>query len=132
MSVRIYSQPSEGKLSAPYPILRIDKIAYCAKGRNAGFPYAGLAIDDLSLGYEIADDQKRLTLTIGPIGSEHGTLEVFFPTEKGEPVLVRRGCYTDVLENFAAKAANHNNDTYRHQYQAVVKALQLIVEAFKP
>lgn len=71
----------------------------------------------------------RRTLTLGPVGSEGGTLEVFFPIGDEPEIRVRRGCFSGTLAAFAEQASNHKDPDHRRRYALIVEALALIGKA---
>lgn len=78
-----------------------------------------------------AAEQKRLVLTIGPVGSEGGTLEVWFPLEGVSTfgdgsVHVRRGCFSDTLEAFEAEVGAKRTGAQLELYRRIIAAIRLI------
>ena len=72
---------------------------------------------------------ERPTLTLGPIGSERGTLEVFFPHDDESEIRVRRGCFSGTLAEFAAAAEAHEDPDHRRRYGQVARAIELLADA---
>lgn len=75
------------------------------------------------------DEMWRRTMTLGPVGSEGGTLEVFFPLGEEREIRVRRGCFSGTIAEFAEKAAQHKDPDHRRRYALIVDAVRLVGRA---
>ena len=100
--------------------------------RGANLFDAGLISADLS-----GADDNRLTLTgdrpflsIGPIGSEHGDLNVYL-TDYG--VYVRRGCFFGSIDEFrAAVDRKHGGGDHAREYRAAIALIEAHAAIWSP
>ena len=82
-------------------------------------------------------DDNRLTLTgdrpflsIGPIGSEHGDLNVYL-TDYG--VYVRRGCFFGSIDEFrAAVDRKHGGGDHAREYRAAIALIEAHAAIWSP
>ena len=91
----------------------------------------------LSGAYLSGADDNRLTLTgdrpflsIGPIGSEHGDLNVYL-TDYG--VYVRRGCFFGSIDEFrAAVDRKHGGGNHAREYRAAIALIEAHAAIWSP
>lgn len=116
----------------PLPVVRADKTAYELPALDG----SGQTPDGRSFTVvgkfhppSFRADQAQITMSLGPIGSEGGTLEVWFSKTSADQILVRRGCFSGTLDEFADRAREHNMLHVRAQYLTVVAAIREIGRA---
>ena len=97
---------------------------------------ANLRGADLSGAYLSGDDLKptlvgdRPYLSIGPIGSEHGTLDVYL-TDAG--VYLRRGCWFGSIDEFeAAVTDKHGSNDHGQEYRAAIEMARAHATIWNP
>ena len=90
----------------------------------------------LSGAYLSGDDLKptlvgdRPYLSIGPIGSEHGTLDVYL-TDAG--VYLRRGCWFGSIDEFeAAVTDKHGSNDHGQEYRAAIEMARAHATIWNP
>ena len=91
---------------------------------------------DLRGAYLSGDDLKptlvgdRPYLSIGPIGSEHGTLDVYL-TDAG--VYLRRGCWFGSIDEFeAAVTDKHGSNDHGQEYRAAIEMARAHATIWNP
>lgn len=116
-----------------------------AESRRIGFPYLDVVVRFGSSALRLKADgsdtaappeaRERRLVSIGPIGSELGTLKVLFGSGNPDhPTLVQRGCFSGTLEEFISRVRTQYlgrvNKTPRsksgYQYANALAALALL------